>query len=168
MARTAPVSRTIAALGGTVDEALGDVQVPAYVVSSDGTVRWLNTRALAVLGDVRGQPFASAAMPDSLHAARVAFARKIAGTKRATDYDVTLRSAAGEPVSAQVSSVAIRGDHRVVGIFGLIHINEMPDPTRPVRHPHLTPRQQEVLGYLAQGCSTDQIAARLVIERETV
>jgi hypothetical protein len=130
MARTAPVSRTIAALGGTVDEALGDVQVPAYVVGSDGVIRWLNTRALAVLGDVCGQPFVSAVMPNSLQVARVAFARKVVGTKKATDYDVTLRSAAGDPVSAEVSSVAIRGDDRVVGIFGLFHINEVPDPTR--------------------------------------
>jgi DNA-binding CsgD family transcriptional regulator len=168
MARNAPVSRTIAALGGTVDEVLSDLQVPAFVTGSSGVIAWMNKRAIALFGDLRGQQFAAVVMPASVQAARLAFARRLVGAQKATDYDVTLRSAAGEPVRGQASSVAIRGDDRVVGVFGLLHINEVPDPTRPVRHPHLTPRQQEVLGYLAEGCSTDQIAARLVIGRETV
>jgi DNA-binding CsgD family transcriptional regulator len=168
MARTAPVTRTIAALGGTVDEALSDVQVPAFVIDSNGVIAWMNKRAIALLGDLRGQQFAAAVMPASVQTARLAFASKILGSVKSTDHEVTLRSASGEPVRGQASSVAIRGDDRVVGVFGLVHIDEVPAPPRPGRHPHLTPRQQEVLGYLAQGCSTDQIAARLVIGRETV
>ena len=52
MAKTAPPSGTIAALGGTVDEALSELKVPAYVLDSNGTIRWLNKRALEVLGDL--------------------------------------------------------------------------------------------------------------------
>jgi DNA-binding CsgD family transcriptional regulator len=169
MARTAPVSRTIAALGGTVDEVLSNVQVPAFVVDSNAVIAWMNKRAMEVVGDLRGQQFAAAVMPASLQTARLAFARKILGSVKSTDHEVAIRSASGDPVRAQASSVAIQGDdNRVVGVFGLLHIDDMRVPMRPVRHPHLTPRQQEILGHLAQGCSTDQIAAGLGIGRETV
>jgi hypothetical protein len=66
MARTAPVSRTIAALGGTVDEVLSNVQVPAFVVDSNAVIAWMNKRAMEVVGDLRGQQFAAAVMPASL------------------------------------------------------------------------------------------------------
>ena len=55
---------------------------------------------------------------------------------------------------------------RVVGVFGLFE--ERPDggPTAP--HPHLTPRQVEVLRRLEEGRSTKQIAAELHLSTETV
>src|SRR5437773_510014 len=108
MARTAPVSRTIAALGGTVDEVLSDVQVPAFVVDSNGVIAWMNKRATALVGDLRGQQFAAAVMPASLQTARLAFARKILGSVKSTDHEVTLRSASGDPVRGQASSVRSR------------------------------------------------------------
>lgn len=167
MADTAPASGAIAGLGGTVDEALSEVRVPAYVLGSDGVIRWLNKRALDLLGDLTGQSFAVALMPASRDSARVAFARKIMGTEQAADYNVTLRSPHG-PVSGQVSSVALHGGERVVGVFGVIHFDENEERPSPVHDPHLSPRQREVLGHLAAGCSTDQIAAKLGVSRETV
>ena len=55
MAKTAPPSGTIAALGGTVDEALSELKVPAYVLDISGTIRWLNKRALEVSETCRGR-----------------------------------------------------------------------------------------------------------------
>jgi DNA-binding NarL/FixJ family response regulator len=44
---------------------------------------------------------------------------------------------------------------------------EVPPDLRPVRSP-LTTREWEVVGLLEQGCSTDEIADKLVLARETV
>ena len=167
MAKSNPPSGTIAALGGTVDEALSELQVPAYVLDSNGTIRWLNRCALEVVGDLQGQNFAAAVMPETLDAARVAFARKLVGTQETADYSAVLRSARGA-IRGEISSVALHGNHRVVGVFGLIQIDDLKQPPRAARAPHLTPRQREVLGHLAEGCSTDQITAELGLSRETV
>jgi DNA-binding CsgD family transcriptional regulator len=167
MAKTAPPSGTIAALGGTVDEALSELQVPAYVLDSNGTIRWVNKRALELLGDLQGQNFAAAVMPETLDAARVAFARKLVGTQETADYNAVLRSPRG-PIRGEISSVALHNGEQVVGVFGLILFDETTPQPRPARAPHLTPRQQQVLGHLAAGCSTDQITEQMGLSRETV
>src|SRR4051794_12200471 len=51
------------------------------------------------------------------------------------------------------------------GVFGLLE--EHPTKDRQ-RHPHLTPRQVEVLRLLEQGRSTKQIAAELHLSTERV
>jgi DNA-binding NarL/FixJ family response regulator len=55
---------------------------------------------------------------------------------------------------------------RVVGVFGLFE--EGPDDSTATPHPHLTPRQSEVLRLLEQGRSTKQIADELHLSTETV
>ena len=60
----------------------------------------------------------------------------------------------------------LKNGERVVGIFGLIE--KRPDDTTTAPHPHLTPRQVEVLRLLEQGYSTKQIAAELHLSTETV
>jgi DNA-binding NarL/FixJ family response regulator len=54
----------------------------------------------------------------------------------------------------------------VVGVFGLFE--GRPDTGQTAPHPHLTPRQVEVLRLLQQGHSTKQIAAELHLSTETV
>jgi len=66
----------------------------------------------------------------------------------------------------EISSVPLMGDERVVGVFGLIEERPGDPPSAP--HPHLTPRQVEVLRLLEQGRSTKQIAAELHLSTETV
>jgi DNA-binding NarL/FixJ family response regulator len=53
-----------------------------------------------------------------------------------------------------------------VGVFGVVrHREEMAAPSP---HPHLTPRQNEVLHLLAHGRSTAQIAEELHLSTDTV
>jgi DNA-binding NarL/FixJ family response regulator len=47
-------------------------------------------------------------------------------------------------------------------------IEDRPDDPSTSAHPHLTPRQVEVLRLLEQGRSTKQIAAELHLSTETV
>ena len=66
-----------------------------------------------------------------------------------------------------MSSVPLREGHQIVGVFGLL--SRPPAPPKPPKpHAKLTPRQSEVLGMLAHGSSTHQIARQLHLSKETV
>ena len=153
-------------VGGDVEQALGDVGVPSYVLDTTGIIRWINPAAERVLGDVRGRQFTSVVAPEDTRRARERFTQKILGTSEATDEQYILLSTAGKRVAVEVSSVPLKSGQKVVGVFGLV--DEHPDDTLAAPHPHLTPRQVEVLRLLEHGRSTKQIAAELHLSPETV
>jgi PAS domain S-box-containing protein len=141
------------------------LSIPSYVIDREGTIRWLNDAARKLAGNVVGRHFADVVAPAFLGRAREEFLRHLHG-KDATDFELELADAKGRRVVADVSSVAIRDDRRVVGIFGLLQPSRVRD--RPVAAPVLTARQTEVLRLLAEGASTVQIQAALQLSRDTV
>jgi PAS domain S-box-containing protein len=153
-------------VGGDLEQALDSIGVPSYVLGPTGIVRWINPAAERLLGDIRGRHYTSVVAPEDSRRARELFSRKVLGTSPATDATGVLVSAAGTRVAVEISAVPLKSGERVVGVFGLVE--ERPDniPTAP--HPHLTPRQVEVLRLLEQGRSTKQIAAELHLSTETV
>jgi DNA-binding NarL/FixJ family response regulator len=77
-----------------------------------------------------------------------------------------LIDADGKPITCEVIAVALRRGGHVIGVFGqLTSVEEAPE--RPF-HPHLTPRQAEILRLLEHGRSTAQIADELHLSTETV
>jgi PAS domain S-box-containing protein len=154
------------AVGGDVEEALNGVGVPSYVLDVTGIVRWINPAAERLLGDIRGRHFTSIVSPEDNQRARELFSRKVLGTSPATDATGVLISTAGVRLSVEVSAVRLTNGDRVVGVFGLMEEHPGAPSTDP--HPHLTPRQLEVLRLLEQGRSTKQIAAELHLSTETV
>jgi PAS domain S-box-containing protein len=154
------------AVGGDVERALGSVGVPSYVLDTTGVVRWINPAAERLVGDVRGRQFTSVVAPEDSRRARELFSRKVLGTSPATDAPAVLVSTAGTRVAVEISSVPLMSGERVVGVFGLFE--ERPHDSATAPHPHLTPRQVEVLRLLEQGRSTKQIAAELHLSTETV
>jgi len=154
------------AVHGNVEQALDNVGVPSYVVDTTGVVRWINAAAERLLGDVRGRQFTSVVAPEDTRRARELFAQKVLGTAPATDATGVLVSTTGERVAVEISAVPLKSGERVVGVFGLL--NESLDDRPPPPHPHLTPRQADVLRLLEQGRSTKQIAAELHLSTETV
>jgi PAS domain S-box-containing protein len=161
----APMSN-LRALGGDVERALESVNVPSYVIDPTGIIRWFNPAAKRLVGDVRGRQFTSVVSPEEKRRAREVFASKIAGTVEVTDTEVILLGADGEPVTVELSSVALHRGERVIGVFGQIADEHDHEPVRA--HPALTPRQTEVLKLLDRGRSTNQIAAELHLSKETV
>ena len=151
---------------GDVEQALGSVGVPSYVLDTTGIVRWINAAAERLVGDVRGRHFTSVVAPEDSRRARELFARKVLGTTSATDATAVLVSTAGTRVAVEISAVPLMSGERVVGVFGLLEGRPDDRPTAPP--PHLTPRQVEVLRLLEQGRSTKQIAAELHLSTETV
>jgi DNA-binding CsgD family transcriptional regulator len=129
-------------------------------------VRWLNPAAQRLVGDVRGRHFTSIVAPEDVPRARELFARKVLGTSPATDASGVLVSADGTRVQVELSAVPFRSGERIVGVFGLLGGSREEAPPQP--HPHLTPRQAEILDLLRQGHSTKQIALELHLSTETV
>jgi PAS domain S-box-containing protein len=153
------------AVGGDVERALESVSVPSYVLDTTGVVRWLNPAAERLLGDVRGRHYTSVVAPEDRPRAHELFTRKLLGTA-ATDATAVLVSTDGTRLPLEISSVPLMGGKRVVGVFGLLGGPVDEEPGAP--HPHLTPRQAEVLRLLEQGRSTKQIANELHLSSETV
>jgi DNA-binding CsgD family transcriptional regulator len=79
---------------------------------------------------------------------------------RHPDYSVDLPSG----MRVQISSAPLDGDGYAIAIFG----TGEPGHPSPARVDGLTERQGEILALLRGGASTDQIAQRLALSRETV
>jgi PAS domain S-box-containing protein len=149
-----------------MEEVLDHVNVPSYVIDRAGVIRWLNSAARNIVGDVQGRQFTSIVAPEDTRRARELFARKILGTVKVTDAGVVVVGTNGDRVAVEISSVPlVHGDH-VVGVFG--QVSDIVE--EPHEHPelHLTPRQAEVLELLERGRSTRQIADELHLSTETV
>jgi PAS domain S-box-containing protein len=161
-----PGAASAGAIPGDVQGALEEVNVPSYMVDRFGVIRWLNPAAEALVGDVRGRQQSSVVAPEYAREARESFTRKVLGTERSTDDSVIVLGPDGERIQVQISAVPLYDGGRIVGVFGLVPHRESTAPPEP--HPHLTPRQTQVLHLLAHGRSTDQIAAELHLSRDTV
>jgi PAS domain S-box-containing protein len=166
MTEASPPTRQVAILGGSLDDVLERVRVPAYLVDADGRIRWLNGAARRLVGDCTGRSFLDVIVPRDRSRAEAAFNDKILGRKDATELRLEVRGRRGS-TPVEVSSVAVRGrSHRPVGVFGLAAPRRTPPPDAS-RAPHLTPRQRETLMLLGEGASTEMIAEQLGVARET-
>ena len=139
--------------------------IPSYVVDRHGTIQWLNPAARELAGNVVGRHFTDVVAQAYRPRAREQFLRKLHG-KDATDFELEIVDADGRRLLGDVSSVAVRDQHRVVGVFGLLQPSRVRARTKVA--PVLTPRQADVLHLLAGGASTLQIQETLQLSRETV
>ena len=155
------------AIGGEVEDAIERVRVPAYVIDRHGIIRYLNPAARKLVGDVRGRQLTSVVAPEETRRAREIFARNLMGPRAGSDNKGVVIDADGERVSIEVSAVPLQSGGRVIGVFGQVLDVEEDNPPPPP-HPHLTPRQTEVLRLLEQGRSTEQMARELHLSTETV
>jgi PAS domain S-box-containing protein len=154
------------AIGGNVEDALGRVRVPSYVIDRHGIIRWLNPAARGHVGDVRGRHFTSVVAPEDKRRAHEIFLRNLTGTPYGSDNHVVVVGEDGERIAIEVSAVPLVGDDRVIGVFGQVKRLEEEAPPPPP-HPNLTPRQNEVLRLLQDGRSTQQIAGDLHVSVAT-
>ena len=106
--------------GGGLEGAIAGVGFPAYVIDSDGVIRWINDAAREIVGDVEGQDFTSLVAPEDRRRAVEFFAKKIAGTASATDGVFTVVGRNDARAQVEVSSVPLRRGDQVIGVFGLV------------------------------------------------
>jgi PAS domain S-box-containing protein len=150
-----------------ISPSVARLPMPAYILDRNGVVRWLNVAAIRHFGDMRGKRIGQIVEPEYATLARQEFAAKILGTVEATEETVTVRTSEGRRVEVEISSTQLIEHGSIVGVFGLA------DPTgEPLQAQtssvDLTPRQLDVLRYVAAGHSTEHIARTLGISRETV
>ena len=153
-------------------DGLERVGLPSYLADREGRIRWLNEEALALLGDARGRLLSSVAAPDHAQRSREQLARKVIGGAPRTDFEIDVIGRSGERTTWCVSSVPVRRESTVVGVFGVAR--PCSETTREEEAgaagagSAITPRQREVLALLAEGASTTQIATTLNLAEETV
>ena len=141
--------------------------MPAYILDRNGVVRWLNMAAVREFGDIRGKRITQIVEPEYATLARQEFAAKLLGTVHSTEETVCVRTSEGRRVEVDISSTQLLQHGSIVGVFGLA--DPTGEPPRPVTSSvDLTPRQLDVLRYVAAGHSTENIATTLGISTETV
>lgn len=144
---------------------LEHIPLPAYVFDREARIRWLNAAARRVLGDLVGRPALQYVVPEHMNRAREQFARKVVSGVP-TEFDLVVVDADGGRLRLQISSVPLRGEDDVVGVFGVAV--PAPDPSvGDASDITLTGRQHEVLRLLDEGLGTNELAARLGISVET-
>jgi PAS domain S-box-containing protein len=154
---------------GDVLGAIDRLPLPVFAIRSDGVIRWLNMAAEREVGKKAGTGFTQVVAPESRAAVRDAFVSKIVGAREVTDYDAVLLRKDGTRVNVEICSVPVDSDAGIVGVFGIAGIEDGEQGERAQTHdPKLTPRQAEVLAYLARGLKTDEMAAAMGISTETV
>lgn len=156
----------LADLGANVESALERVRVPAYIIDRDGIIRWINPAAERIVGNVRGRQMTSVLAPEERRRGREIFTRNLLGPPEGSDNRGVLLTEDGERFAAELSAVPLERGGHVIGVFG--QMKDVEDEAPPLAHPHLTPRQSEVLRLLEHGRSTDQIAKELNLSVETV
>jgi PAS domain S-box-containing protein len=165
-AQRAPAS-FLALVAPHLPPALEQINVPAYVLDSAGRIRWLNSAAEQIVGDCKGKLFTSVIDPDDVRRARARFVENLRGDVH-RDFAVDVVTSQGEERRVEISSVPLRARHRAIGIFGLAVLRREGRDRPPKLDGRLTGRQHEILELVANGASTDQIAADLHLSRETV
>jgi PAS domain S-box-containing protein len=94
------------------------VNVPSYVIDRTGVIRWVNSAAVQLVGDVRGKQFTSVVAPEDRRHAQDVFARKVAGTAVVTDAEVALIDSDGDRLVVEVSSCPLHRGEQMIGVFG--------------------------------------------------
>ena len=143
--------------------ALQHIRVPSWLIDENGDFVWLNDVFVSMFGDRRGEHFSVVVAPEFRELADDQFRRKLAG-ELVTDYEIEALLPNGGRVQSEISSARMDRSafFAVFGVAVGIH------PVPAEAHPHLTPRQREVLELLAGGASTSQIAEAMSVTRETV
>jgi PAS domain S-box-containing protein len=160
--------RALTDLGNVVD-ALDRLPLPIFALSRNGVIRWVNRAAEGLAGDVRGERFLRVVAPESRATVQEAFTRKILEGTGSTEYPAVLLRADGTPLKVEVSSVPfLDDDGMVAGVFGAVSVDPPAEQSVKLVDRELTPRQAEVLMYLAHGFSTDQMAQAMGVSKDTV
>jgi PAS domain S-box-containing protein len=145
------------------------LSVAAYLVDADGRIRWQNKGSVEMFGERVGRHFARVVAPEDAHVTRTQWARKVIGEAVSTEYAVTLIGRDGRRVRVRASSVPLRRNGVVIGVFGIAYPAGVASADDVLDHEtlELTARQHEVLALLADGLGTSAIAERLGVAEET-
>lgn len=161
------LAEEIEQLGGDISAALADLPLPGILLDRNGVTRWQNKASLICPGNHLGARFVDHVAPGDQPEARAIVGRMLAHGEP-TEFRLHVPHAGGAYVPLEFSAVPIRGGGGVVGIFGLTRPSKRQRRVYEQTGYDLTQRQREVLGLLADGHSTLEIARELGLSQTTV
>lgn len=157
------LQRHLEALGVDLVDTIERSAAPAALLDPTGEVLWQNAASIALVGDNRGGRLVGIA-PDYRPQLRTALARMANGVDDVGHARYVLIDAEGRRRRVDAVLLSLRRDGTFACALNIVRATsaDEPDPAQD-----LTPRQLETLDLLADGLSTDEIAARLGVTRET-
>jgi PAS domain S-box-containing protein len=147
--------------------------IPASLHDVDGRFVRVNEAAERASGrsnaEWLGRHFTEPLPPEARKSVAAQFRRAVERGEP-TDFETVFVDASGQLRGVRAQHLPLRSGGAIVGVLILAF-----DPRRPPSGPigleplpRLTPRQREILGLIASGLSTSEIATQLTISRETV
>jgi len=151
---------------------LEQLAVPASLHDREGGFVYVNPAAERAAGmtssELMGRTY-TYLLPPGARAHVEAHFRRAVDEGEPAAFDTVFHDATGRRRGVRALHLPLRDGETTIGVlilaFELERAPPEPDVSVP---PHLTARQREVLGLIADGLNTDEIASELVLSRETV
>ena len=147
--------------------------VPASLHDVEGRFVHMNVAAERASGSsnaqLLGRHFTELLAPGARENVEAQFRRAVE-CGEPTDFETVFVDASGHLRGVRAQHLPLRSGDAVVGVLILAFDTRRPPsaPTGLEPQPRLTPRQKEILGLIASGLSTAEIATQLTISPETV
>jgi PAS domain S-box-containing protein len=147
--------------------------VPASLHDVEGRFVHMNAAAEQASGytnaQLRGRHVTHLLLPEARESVEAQFRRAV-DSAEPTDFETLFFDAAGDLRGTRAQYLPLQEDGAVVGVL-ILAFDVLRRPSEHVRvnpDARLTPRQREILGLIASGLSTEEVARELTLSPETV
>jgi len=147
--------------------------VPASLHDVEGRFVHMNAAAERASGNsnarMRGRHFTALLPPEARENVAAQFRRAVERGEP-TDFETVFVDASGQLRGVRAQHLPLRHGDAIVGVL-ILAFDVRRSPSEPIRlrvDPRLTPRQREILGLIASGLSTAEVARELTLSPETI
>ena len=147
--------------------------VPASLHDVEGRFVHMNAAAERASGSsnarMHGRHFTALLPPEARENVAAQFRRAVERGEP-TDFETVFVDASGQLRGVRAQQLPLRHGDAIVGVL-ILAFDVRRSPSEPIRlrvDPRLTPRQREILGLIASGLSTAEVARELTLSPETI
>jgi PAS domain S-box-containing protein len=156
-----------------VSTILEDMGAVAIATDLEGRVISVSGAVRSLFGyeprEILGTTLCRLVSPETKELVAHRFRRQLTEGSDVAAYPMTVVTKTGGRLRVHATTALLHDEGRPSGLAAILHPAPQLEAAREVRpRPTLTPRQHEILILLSEGLSTDTIAGRLHIQRDTV